>query len=238
MTRKQAIALIPIGAVVAVGVVVGHLLLPLESASWTLNRLLHHVCEGVAAAGAVGAVAWTMWPRPKPRRRDTQREHARRRVFALVGAIVLAVVLVVFAELRRESASRARLSGAAVADLEAIGRALEAYAAAHGGEHPAEIAALVPDYLGRDGLYYACREGPAPVPPPAADAADAPAPSYALVKRLPRRDDKPHPDPVLAYLVPGQAWGPLTVVLEEGGRCRVVGDDRVAAYEARRTEAP
>ena len=237
MTQRQTVILIVIVAAVAVGVVVGHLLLPVASCSWTVNRILHYACEGVAVVGAAGGIAFAMWPRPKPRRRDVQREQARRRVLVLLVCVVVAVGLAVFAELRREAVSRNRLSGQACADLEAIGKAIDAYAADHDGEHPDAIQDLVPTYLDPSGRYYAYRVGPKETPPPEAGP-DAPPPAYALVERLPRRDGKPHADPVLAYLIPGHAWAPLTVVLEEGRGCRVVGDDRVAGYETQRKEKP
>ncbi len=240
MTRKQATVLIPIGAVLAAGVVVAHLLLPTASASWTMNRVLHHACEAVAGLAAVGGVVWTMWPRPKPRRRNVQRDQARRRVFALVGCVLAAVALAVFAEMHRESASRARLKEAedgAVADLRAIGKALDAYAADHDGRAPETLPALAPEYLDRGALYYRYRHGPAETPPPAADEGkDAEPPTYVLARTRLRRDGKPPADPVRAYLRPGHAWAPLTVVLERGGACRVVGEDRVAGFEARRNE--
>jgi len=194
----------------------------------------------VAGLAAVGGVVWIMWPRPKPRRRDVQREQARRRVIALVGCVVVAVALAVFAEVRRDAASRARLKEAedgAVADLQAIGKALDAYAAEHDDEAPEEITALSPTYLDRHHLYYPYRHGPAKVPPPEADNdRDVEPPTYILARTLPRRDGKPPADPVRAYLRPGHAWAPLTVVLERGGACRVVGEDRVAGYERRRKE--
>jgi hypothetical protein len=237
MTRKQALTLVPLGAVLAVAVVVAHLLLPTASASWTVNRILHHACEAVAALAAVGGIVWIMWPRPKPRRRDAQRDQARRRVFALVGCVVLAVGLAVFAEMHRDTASRSRLEGDACRDLRAVGDALDAYAADHDGETPKEITALAPEYLEREALYYAYRNGPAKAAPPAPGTGqDGPPPTYAVTRRTPRRDGKPHADPVRAYLRPGHAWAPLTVVLERGGRCRIVGEDRVAGYERRRKE--
>lgn len=237
MTRKQALTLIPIGAVLAVAVVVAHLMLPAASASWTVNRILHHACEAVAGLAAVGGIVWIMWPRPKARRRDAQREEARRRVFALAGCVVAAVALAVFAEMHRDAASRSRLA-VACDDLRRVGEALNAYAADHDGERPKEVTALAPTYLDRAALYYPYRDGPAKVPPPAADAGeDAPPPTYVLVRRLPRRDGKPPSDPVVAYLRPGHAWAPLTVVLERDGACRIVGEDRVAGYERRRKEA-
>jgi len=237
MTRKQTLVLIPIGAVLAAGVIVAHLLLPAASASWTVNRILHHACEGVAGLAAVGGGVWIMWPRPKPRRRNVQRDQARRRVFALAGVILTAVALAVFAELRREAANRDRLCGAAFDDLRAVGKALDDYAADHDGETPEDITALSPTYLDREGLYYRYRHGPAEVPPAEADAGrDAEPPTYALARRMLRRDGKPPTDPVRAYLRPGHAWAPLTVVLERGGECCVVGEDRVAGYEVRRKE--
>ena len=235
MTRKQAIVLAVVGAVVAVGVVVGHLMLPVASVSWTVNRLLHYACEGVAGAAAAGGVVWAMWPRRKARRRDIQREEARRRVVAVVACVVVAIALVVFAEMHREAATRALLTRTAAKDLERIGQAVEAWSADHGGARPGAITDLVPAYLPREALYYAHRRGPAAEGPPA-EGRDEP-PSYALVSIRPRPDGKPPADPVRAYLVPGQAWAPLTVVLEANGRCRVVGEDRVVRLEARRTGA-
>jgi len=237
MTRKQALAFIPIGAVVAAGVIAVHVfLLPTPAASWSVNRLLHHACEAAAGLAAVGGIVWTMWPRPKPRRRDDQRDQARRRVFALAGCVMAAVALAVFAEVRRDAASHTRFA-AAWEDLKAVGEALDAYAADHDGSPPEEIEALVPEYLDREALYYAYRDGPTMAPPPAADAAGADAePTYVLTRRQLRRDGKPPADPVRAYLRPGHAWAPLTVVLERGRGCRIVGEDRVAGYEARREE--
>lgn len=236
MTRKQALALIPIGVVLATALVVAHLFLPAPSASWTLNRILHHVCEGVGGLAAVGGIVWIMWPRPKPRRRDAQRDEARHRVFALVGCVLLAVGFAVFAEMHRDAAARGRLKGAAFADLQAIGKALDAYAADHDGETPKEITALVPAYLDRQGLYYRYRLGPSPTPPPAEAGQEAESPTYVLAHTLPRRDNQPPRDPVRAYLRPGHAWAPLTVVLERGRGCHIVGEDRVAGLERRREE--
>ncbi len=237
MTRKQALTLIPLGAVLAVAVVVAHLLLPTASASWTVNRILHHACEAVAGLAAVGGIVWIMWPRPKPRRRDAQREEARRRVFALLGCVLLAVGFAVFAEMHRDAAARGRLKEAAFADLQAIGTALDAYAADHNGGRPETVGALVPHYLDREGLYYRYRLGPSPVPPPPAEAEeDAEPPTYVLAHRLPRRDNQPPRDPVRAYLRPAHAWAPLTVVLERGRGCLIVGEDRVAGLERRRME--
>jgi len=235
VTKKQAIGFLAIGVIAAAAFVAAHLMLPIR-ASWTLNRVLHYVWEGGAAAAAVGGIVWLMWPRPKARRRDEQREQARRRFIALAATVLVAVVLVVLAEVRREMASRRRLEGKAVEDLQAIGRAIQAYADDHGGKRPEASADLVPDYLPAGRLYYAYRSGPEPAAPPAEPTADgAEEASYALVKPPPPRPDAKvtrAPEPrLLAYLRPGHAWAPLTVVLTKDGRTHVAGDDEVRTFE-------
>ena len=235
MTKKQAIWFLAIGIVAAAVLVAAHLALPIHG-SWTLNRVLHHVWEGAAAAAVIGAVVWLMWPRPKARRRDAEREQARRRFICLVAGVLAAVILVVFAEIRREMASRSRLSGPAVQDIQAIGRAIEAYAADHDGKRPESPADLVPKYLPADRLYYVYRAGPDEADPPADPTGEgAEGPSYALVKQpLPRpgaKDTRLTEPRLRAYLRPGHAWAPLTVVLTKDGRARVVGEDEVRAFE-------
>jgi len=233
MTRKQAVVLLIVGLAATAGLVVAHLLLPIE-APWGTNRLLHYLWMGAGAASALGALVWTLWPRPKPRRRDAHRDQARRRTFALLGTMVLVVGLVIFGEMHREASSQDRLSGDAVADLRAIARALGQYEADHNGAAPAAMADLAPKYLVPGHLYYAYRAGPAEVPPPAAGAASADAkPSYALVqvRPTPGAETPQRRDPVVAYLRPGQAWAPLTAILEKDGSVRVTGEDRVTGYE-------
>ncbi len=235
MTKKQAIWFLAIGVVAVAALVTAHLVLPIEG-SWALNRVLHYVWEGATAAAVIGGIVWLMWPRPKARRRDAEREQARRRFICLVSGVLSAVILVVFAEIHREMASRSRLSGQAVEEIQAIGRAIEAYAADHDGKRPESSADLVPTYLAAERLYYLYRAGPGEVDPPADPAGDgAEELSYALVKQPPPRPDARETrftEPRLrAYLRPGHAWAPLTVVLTRDGRTRVVGEDEVRAFE-------
>jgi len=235
VTKKQAIWFLAIGVVAVAVLVAAHLVLPIHG-SWTLNRVLHYVWEGATGAAVIGGVVWLMWPRPKARRRDHQREQARRRFIALVASVLAAVILVVFAEIHREMASRSRLSGQAVEDIQAIGRAIEAYAADHDGKRPESPADLVPKYLPAERLYYLYRTGPDEADPPADPTGEgAEEPSYALVKQPPPRPDARETrltEPRLrAYLRPGHAWAPLTVVLTKDGRTRVAGEDEVRAFE-------
>jgi len=235
VTKKQALWFLGIGVVVVAVLIAAHVALPIRR-SWTVNRILHYVWEGAAGAATIGGIVWLMWPRPKARRRDHQREQARRRFIALTGAVLAVVVLVVFAEMHRDMASRRRLDGPAVEDLQAIGQALEGYASDHGGKRPESPADLVPKYLAARRLYYAYRCGPDVADPPAETTGEgAEEPSYALVKQQPPR---PHakktqrPEPrLLAYLRPGHAWAPLTAVLETDGRAHVAGEDEVRAFE-------
>lgn len=235
MTKKQAIWFLGIGVVCAAVLITGHLMMPVRG-SWTLNRILHHAWEGATAAAAIGAVVWLMWPGPKPRRRDALREQARRRFIAVVSTVLAAVILVVFAEIHREMASRNRLGGKAVEDIRAIGRAIEAYAAEHDGKRPEVPADLVPNYLPAGRLYYVYRAGPAEADPPADTTGEgAEQPSYALVKQPPPRPGgdgtRPAEPRLRAYLRPGHAWAPLTVVLEKDGRAHVVGEDETRVFE-------
>ena len=235
MTKKQATWFVGIGIVAVAVLIAAHLGLPIRG-SWTYNRILHHVWEGATAAAAVGGIVWLMWPRPKPRRRDELREQARRRFIVLVGTVLAAVILGVFAEMHREMASRRRLRGRAIEDIQAIGRAIDAYAADHDGKRPESPADLVPKYLPAGRFYYAYRSGPDETAPPADPTADGPEePSYALVKQPPprpdARDTRPAEPPLLAYLRPGHAWAPLTVVLKKDGRADVAWEDEVRAFE-------
>jgi hypothetical protein len=271
MTGKQPIWFAVIAAAGAAACVVLHLVLPID-ASWQVNRILHYAWMAVVALGTAGGLVWLMWPRPKARRRDFDRAAARRRVIG-VGAVVLAAVaLIIFGEGHRDFASRKYLEPIAVEDLQAIAKALGAYAAEHGGARPAAIEALAPAYLAPACLYFAYRRGPASAKPPqpAAEsggegAAPAPSgpgsekvsekvsgtlrlkvpdtfsasepPSYALVRQLPgSADTKRSPADIVAYLRPGNAWAPLTVIVEEDGRGQVVSEDAVRTFE-RRLEA-
>ena len=257
MTGKQAIGFAVIGAAGAAVCVVLHLAMPIN-ASWQVNRILHYAWMAVVALGTAGGIVWLLWPRPKARRRDFDRAAARRRVIG-VGAVVLAAVaFIIFGEMHREVASRKYLEPAAVEDLQAIAQALGAYAAEHGGARPAAIEALVPKHLAPARLYFAYRRGPASVEPPqpvaesggegaAAPASSGPGPgagqgateppSYALVRQLPgSANAKRSPADIVAYLRAGNAWAPLTVIVEESGRGQVVSDDAVRTFE-RRLEA-
>jgi len=256
MTGKQAIGFAVIGAAGAAVCVVLHLAMPIN-ASWQVNRILHYAWMAVVALGTAGGIVWLMWPRPKARRRDFDRAAARRRVIGVGAVVVAAVALIMFGGLWREAVSEKYLKPAAIEDLQAIAKALGAYAAEHGGARPAAIEALVPKHLAPARLYFAYRRGPASVEPPqpAAEsgrpgdrAPSGPAgatagqgatepPSYALVRQLPgSANAKRSPADIVAYLRPGNAWAPLTVIVEESGRGQVVSDDAVRTFE-RRLEA-
>jgi hypothetical protein len=235
MTRKQAIVIAVLGAVAAVGLVVLHLLMPLGG-TWTVARLVHYGWDAAVALGAAGGVVFVMWKRPEPRRRDEKRDVARRKAAAVVALVVGAVSLVAFSEIRRDFATRDQLAGAASDDLAAIGKALDAWAADHDGAAPDDLAALAPRYLDPARLHYIYRDGPL------ADASPVPEgtpPSYALPVVEPPSDAKAKPPEPRerAYLRPGLAWAPLTVVLEKAGGTRVVGEDEVQQYEALREKA-
>ena len=257
MGLRQTLLFAAVAAAVAAALAAAHLALPVQ-AGWQTNRLLHYGWMAAVVLGTAGGIVWLMWPRPKARRRDFDRAAARRRVIG-VGAVVLAAVaFIIFGEMHREVASRKYLEPAAVEDLQAIAQALGAYAAEHGGARPAAIEALVPTYLAPARLYFAYRRGPASVEPPqpvaesggegaAAPASSGPGPgtgqgateppSYALVRQLPgSANTKRSPADIVAYLRPGNAWAPLTVIVEESGRGQVVSDDAVRTFE-RRLEA-
>ncbi len=235
MTKKQALWFLSIGVVAVALLVAAHVAMPIRR-SWTINRILHYVWEGAAGAAAIGGVVWLMWPRPKARRRDHEREQARRRFIALAGAVLAVVGLVVFAEIPRDMASRRRRDGPAVEYRRASGRALDGYAADHDGKRPESPADLVPKYLPARRLYYAYRCGPDAADPPAETTGEgAEEPSYALVKQQPPRPGaektRRHDPRLLAYLRPGHVWAPLTVVLETDGRAHVAGEDEVRTFE-------
>jgi len=232
MTRPQATWLVAIGAAAAVALVVVHAALLPADADWRVNRILHHVWQGVTAAAAAGGGAWLVWPRPKARiRRDEDRQRARRRTISLVALVVAAVLLVAFAEIRRETSTRGRLAGRAADDLQTIARALNAYAADHPGARPDALADLAPKYLDPARLYYAFRHGPAEAGPPADPAAEPP--SYALAKEPPATDavKKRPQSPAAVYLRPGLAWAPMTAILARDGRVQIVGEDAVRSFE-------
>jgi len=231
MTKKHVIWAVAIGAVAFVGLILLHLALPID-ATWHTSRLLHLLWQVLAGLIGIGAVVWMMWPRPKAPRRDEDRLRARRKVVGVGIAIVVAVGLVVFGEMRREIAGRSQLlAGPAMADLEAIGKALGDYAKDHAGAKPATIDELVPKYLQPCNLYYPFRDGPTPLTAPAEMGQGSPPPSYALAKQI-IVDTKTHPEPrFIAYLRPGMAWAPLTAALGKMGNVEVVGEEIVKPFE-------
>jgi hypothetical protein len=232
MTRKQAYWLTAIGILLTAGLVVWHLAMPIGG-TWLLNRVLHYVWEGVVGAGAAGAVAWLLLLKAKARRRDQDRENARRRLIGMAVVVIAAVCLIIFAEVHRQLEAQRRLEAAAIPDLQALGSALAAYEADHGGARPATLADLVPKYVETARLYCAYRNGPAAAPPPAALAKEGEAPSYVLAREPPLPPDvkRRGETRLLIYLRPGCAWAPLTAVLEKDGRCHVTGDDIVRTFE-------
>ncbi len=239
MTKPQAVRALVVGATAAVVLLLVHLLVLPVPASWTVNRVLHHVWEGLVLAGAAGAVVLFFRIKTGTRRRDLQRAEARRRLVAVVVVVVAAVGMAVTAELLRDASSRRRLR-AAEADLEAVARAVEAYRADHGGTWPEDVGALAPTYLPRAHLYYRYRHGPRGEGPPPEDAGDAAPPTYRLVpprEKKPGEKAKPE-SPVAAYLRPGCAWGPLTAVLGRSGVILVRGDDLVVGLETAAAERP
>jgi len=234
MTRKQAIVFAAAVAVAAVALTVVHLMLPIN-AGWAANHYLHYGWQALVVLAGAGSLVWLMWPRHKARRRDEDRAAARRRVMGVAGVVLIVAFLIIFGELHRENGSRGILEKA-IPDLQAIAKALTAYSADHGGARPKSITELVPQYLDASSLYYEYRNGPVAsekkveTKPDSAEA--APAPSYALVKETPGTAGiKKLPTAVLAYLRPGNAWAPLTVVVEENGECRVVSEDNVRLFE-------
>ena len=249
MTRKQAIVFAAIAAAAAVALTVVHLLLPIN-AGWAVNHYLHYGWQALIVLAGAGGGVWLMWPRPKARRRDEDRAAARRRVIGVAGIVLAAVFLIIFGELHREAKSRVLLD-VVPPDLQVIAKALTAYAADHGGARPKSIEELAPQYLDAACLYYAYRNGPVmsekpaegknepgEVPTAKAEGMPAPAapagppPSYAIVKETPGTAGvKKLPTAVLAYLRPGNAWAPLTAVIDENGQCRVVSEDNVRTFE-------
>ena len=211
-----------------------HLILPID-AGWAVNHYLHYGWQALAVLAGAGSLVWLMWPRHKARRRDEDRAAARRRVIGVAGVVLIVAFLIIFGELHREAGSRGILEKA-IPDVQAIAKALTAYSADHGGARPKAITELVPQYLDAGCLYYEYRNGPVAsekkveAKPDSAEA--APAPSYALVRETPGTAGiKKSPTAVLAYLRPGNAWAPLTVVVEENGQCRVVSEDNVRLFE-------
>jgi len=242
MTGKQAVWFAIIAGVSAAVLLAAHILLPIE-AGWAANRYLHYGWQATVLLATAGGVVWLMWPRPRARRRDFDRAAARRRVIGVAGVIMAAVFLIIFGELHREAQSRALMEKAAMPDLQAIGKALAAYAADHAGARPKSVEELVPKYLDAGRLYYAYRSGPVQVAPPAAETKGEGAPpaapsgltlppSYAVVKETPGTAGiKKSPTAVTAFLRSGNAWAPLTAVVEENGQCRVVSEDNIRLFE-------
>ena len=232
MTKKQAIWASVIGVAVAAALVLAHWNLPVD-ASWRTNRVLHYSWQGLVGLVAVASIVWLFWRRPKAARRDLDREIARRRVIGMGVVVVAAVILAIFGEVRRELVTRRVLEGLATQELHAVSEALTDYERDHGGAMPARIEDLVPKYLEPSRLSYAYRAGPIPIPPPdASDEADAVKPSFALAKVVPSLDERRRGgNRIVAYLRPGQAWAPLTVVLEKDGKVQIVGEDIVGPYE-------
>ena len=232
MTKKQAVWASVIGVAVAAALVLAHWNLPVD-ASWRTNRVLHYSWQGLVGLVAIGAVIWLLWRRPKAARRDLDRQIARRRVIGLGVVVVAAVILAIFGEVRRELVTRRVLEGLATQELHSISEALAAYQRDHAGALPARIEDLVPKYLEPSRLSYAYRAGPIPIPPPgASDEATAVKPSFALAKVVPSLDERRRGgNRIVAYLRPGNAWAPLTVVLEKDGKVQIVGEDVVGPYE-------
>jgi len=242
MTRKKAIWFAAIAGASAAAILVVHLRLPID-AGWAANRYLHYGWLAITLLAAAGGIVWLMWPRPRARRRDFDRAAARWRVIGVAGVIMAVVFLIIFGELQREAQSRTLLEKAAMGDLQAVAKALAAYAAEHAGARPKSIEELVPQYLDAGRLYYAYRNGPVQVAAPRAEteaegaAEAAPSgltspPSYAVVKETPGTAGiKKSPTAVMAFLRSGNAWAPLTAAVEENGQCRVVSEDNVKPFE-------
>jgi hypothetical protein len=221
MTRKQAYWMSGIGVGAALVLLLVHLLVLPIDASWTVNRVLHHVWEVLAVLAGGGGVVWALWPRPKARKRNVERERVRRRAIAVIAVALAAVTLVVTAEMLRDLRARTWLDEAG-RDLNAIHETAAAWRQDHGGEWPESLDALD---LPAEVRHFPYRHGP--------DAADPPAdsqPSYTLV-RPPRPGEPERETPILAYLKPGSTWAPLTMVVEKRGTLRVVGEDAVKPLE-------
>ncbi len=230
MTRRQAVLMLVLGGALAGALVLVYVLaLPAEVA-WSTNRVLHHAWQAVVALAGAGGAVWSLWPRAKARRRDVERERTRRRAIAFAGVVVAAVLLVILVEPWRDSWTRDFLDRTASSDLVTIGDALRRYGTDHEDADPPTLAALVPAYLEREALYYAYREGPWEAPPPPHDAALRP--SYVLAPALkPDRGDKPRETRILVYLRPGQAWSPMTILLDRDGAIHLRGEDIVEVFE-------
>lgn len=231
MTKNQVWWLAGIGAaIIAVFAVVHGVLLPMDD-GWRVSRIVHQVWLGVVVLAAGGGITWVFWPRGKPRRRDEERLRAQRRVISILAIAIAAVIVVVVGEVRRETSTRAFLAGAATADMQAIAKALDAYAADHGGKPPEDVTELTPQYLEPSRLYYVYRRGPLATQPP--DDPTAEPPTFALAKEPPATEEKKkqQPNRITAYLRPGCAWAPMTVVLEKDGQIRITGEDAVRTFE-------
>jgi len=225
MTKREVTWATAIAVAAVAALVAGHLQLPVAG-SWSLNRILHYGWFALTgAAGAAGLAAF-LWPRAKARRRDFERQRARQRVICVIGVVVLTFGLIALGEVRRDGVTRGCLKRAEE-DLAAIQSALEAYAAAHDGARPANLADLVPEYLAADRLYYRLRSGPVEVPPGPASKDEEP--SYVLVPGLPapadRREEKRQEGRFLVVQRPGQGWAPLVAALGRQGRLGLIGDD-------------
>jgi len=233
MTRKQLLWAVGVGLAAVILLVAAYGALPVR-ASWTVNRILHHVWQGVTGLAGAGGVVWVFWPRPKAPRRDLERERARRRMVAVVGIVVTAVAMVVLAEVRRDQVTRQYLRHAE-ADLEIIAEAIKNYAAEREGALPKDLAELVqPGRLARKQLYYTYRDGPREAAPPSPESVDLRGRSYYLVPGKPRDNRKREKaGSILVFLRaksvwnPPTAWAPLTVVLDQEGRIRVASEDIV-----------
>ena len=233
MTRKQLLWAVGIGLAAVILLVAAYGALPVR-ASWTVNRILHHVWQGVTGLAGVGGVVWVFWPRPKAPRRDLERERVRRRMAAVVGIVLIAVAMVVLAEVRRDRVTRQYLRHAE-ADLEIIAEAINNYAAEHEGALPKDLAELVqPGHLARKQLYYTYRDGPREAAPPSPESVDPRGRSYYLVPGKPRDNrERGKAGSILVFLRaksasnPPTAWAPLTVVLDQEGRIGVASEDIV-----------
>jgi len=234
MTRKQLLWAVGIGLAAVILLVAAYGALPVR-ASWTVNRILHHVWQGVTGLAGVGGVVWVFWPRPKAPRRDLERERVRRRMAAVVGIVLTAVAMVVLAEVRRDWVTREKFLAPAIEDLRVIKKALDAYAADYSGSRPEHLTELVlSGHLARKQLYYTYRDGPREAAPPSPESVDPRGRSYYLVPGKPRDNrERGKAGSILVFLRaksasnPPTAWAPLTVVLDQEGRIRVASEDIV-----------
>ena len=222
MTWKQIVWAAVIGAVAAAAILLVHLVVLPIDASWTVNRAVHHAWEVATGLAGAGGITWALWPRPKAPRRDLQRERIHRRAVAIVVMAMTAVALIVAGELLCDHQTKRYLQAAFPA-LDAIYTSAQQYRTAHNGEWPESLDSLS---LAPSVLYYAYRGGPVAKPTP--EAADGP-PSYALAGPLAGNGQK-RESRVLAYLLPGQSWAPLTAVVDKGGRIQMTGEDRTRSF--------